>query len=148
MRNVVLISILSIIFGFSHDKKYYVFQKEKEKLHNKEAKQLYKNAIQCQTVGDYKKSILLLNVADSIEPKNPIIIHERGLAKFNSRIDVKGAFIDLSNSIEYSIDEKRKIIRIKNRGLCYLDIGDTTSACQDWNKIGNEGEYYIKEYCK
>jgi hypothetical protein len=88
-----------------------------------------------------------LNEADIIEPNNAMILHERGLIKIHSQLDVEGGFEDLQKSIDFSKDEKGKQIRYNNRGLSYMGIGDMEKACEDWTKAGKAGKYYIKEYC-
>ncbi|MEZ4805701.1 MAG: hypothetical protein R2852_09525 [Bacteroidia bacterium] len=95
----------------------------------------------------FPKAIKFLNMADSIEPQNAVILHERGLIKFSSRQDNEGAFKDLELSIEYSMDENDKLTRYHNRGLCYYQIGELDKACADWSKAGESGEVYIEKYC-
>jgi tetratricopeptide (TPR) repeat protein len=110
---------------------------------------LYKQALEENAKGlvRFEKAILLLNDADQIEPRNAIILHERGLIKIHSEIDKKGGFQDLGKSIQYSKDEKDKLIRYNNRGISYMANGDLNKACEDWSRAGKNGESYIEKYC-
>ncbi|MFZ6052954.1 tetratricopeptide repeat protein [Halocola ammonii] len=96
----------------------------------------------------FEKAIELLNKADQIEPKNAIILHERGLIKIHSNIDIEGGFKDLQRSIDYSKDEKGKLMRYKNRGISFKQNGEMDKACEDWSRAGKHGESYIEKYCK
>lgn len=117
---------------------------------NDQAIKLYQEA---QEEGDkgakgFQKAIDLLDKANQIEPKNAMILHERGLIKIHSRIDIDGGFVDLKKSIDFSKDNKGRQIRYNNRALCYLEIDDTVKACDDWSKAGHEGKEYMEKYCK
>lgn len=124
-------------------------RKSSDTINNPQAREYYRIAQEQSYKGKdgFQNAIDLLDKADSIEPKNAVIIHERGLIKFNSHIDVKGAFVDLDNSIAYSTDERSLQYRYNNRGLCYMQICDIKSACADWLKAGKSGSSYIDKYC-
>ncbi len=121
-----------------------------ETISNPQAREYYSKAQEVRYKGEdgFQNAIDLLDKADSLEPRNAIIMHERGLVKFNSKLDTEGAFIDLNNSITYSTDEISLQYRYNNRGLCYMEICDIKSACLDWRKSGKLGSYYIDKYCK
>ena len=124
-------------------------QNTAETIVNPQAMKLYSQAIEESSKGSagFKKAIELLNRADQLEPKNAIILHERGLIKINSRIDREGGFEDLQASIDYSKNEKDKLIRYHNRGISYMEMGEMEKACEDWSRARKEGEYYIEKYC-
>ncbi|MDH4471454.1 MAG: hypothetical protein QE487_02545 [Fluviicola sp.] len=121
----------------------------KEKINNKEAFELFQEAQELQYKGpvDFKRIIYCFNKADSLEPHNPIILGERASAKFNSQLDVEGAFIDMKDAILYSLDQKSLEARYNNIGLSYMEICDIASACESWKKAGNYGIEYISQYC-
>ena len=85
--------------------------------------------------------------ANQLEPNNPIILHESGLIKFDTKLDIKGAFSDLESSIKLSKNDNLRSTRYLNRGLCYFENGELSKACNDCSKSGQEGEYYLKKYC-
>ena len=124
-------------------------QNTAEVIKNPQAMKLYNQAMEERSKGSagFKMAIELLNKADQIEPRNAIILHERGLVKIDSRIDKEGGFEDLQKSIDYSKNEKDKLIRYHNRGIAYMEMGEMEKACEDWLRAGEEGEYYIEEYC-
>ena len=124
-------------------------RKSTDMIQSPEALAHYRNALEQSYLGKngFQNAINLFNKADSIEPQNAIILHERGITKFNSKLDVKGAFIDLQRSIDYSTDEKDLYRRYHNRALCFKEIGDIKSACEDWSRAGRHGQSYIEKYC-
>lgn len=124
-------------------------QNNTDVIKNEQALRLYQQAQEEDAKGSvgFEKAIELLNQADKIEPENAMILHERGLIKIHSRIDIGGGFDDLQRSIDFSKDEKNKQVRYNNRGLTYKEIGNMEKACEDWSKAGKDGKYYIKEYC-
>lgn len=138
---LILIGInsCSLIFG----------QKNLDAIKNEHALKLYIQAQAEDAKGSvgFKKAIELLNEANSIEPNNAMILHERGLIKIHSHLDVQEGFEDLQKSIDFSKDENSKQIRYNNRGLSYMDIGEREKACLDWAKAGNYGKSYLKKYC-
>ena len=138
---IILIGLNSCAIIFSH--------KSADAIKNEHALNLYQQAQEENAKGlvGFKKAIELLNEADQIEPENAIILHERGLIKIHSQIDVSGGFQDLQKSLDFSKDEKEKQIRYHNRALSYMEIGEMEKACEDWSKAGKDGKYYIKEYC-
>lgn len=121
----------------------------KEKNQNSEAQKLFRSADDLQFTGpvDFQKMINLLNTADSLEPKNSIILEARGHAKMNSKLDIEGAFIDFDQAIIYSLDQKYLEMRYHNRGISYLEMADITRACEDWHLAGKSGTEYIEQYC-
>jgi tetratricopeptide (TPR) repeat protein len=125
--------------------KILISHRSKDHIQNKRALELFLQA-QEGSLG-YEKAIDLYNQANQIEPYNAIILHERGLAKLNSHIDVEGGFLDLQKSIDYSKDEMEKQVRYCNRGISYMEIGEKKKACEDWTKAGRYGAKYIKKYC-
>jgi tetratricopeptide (TPR) repeat protein len=124
-------------------------QKSAEGFKSPDALKLYQQAQQEYSKGSagFAKAIELLDKADRLEPENASILHERGLVKINSKIDVEGGFEDLQKSIDSSKDEKAKLIRYNNRGISYMEIGEMEKACEDWFRSGKEGESYLEEYC-
>lgn len=124
-------------------------QSNPDAIKNERALKLYIEAQEEAAKGSvgYKKAIDLLNKADEIEPQNAIILHERGLIKIDSKLDVDGGFEDLQRSIDYSKDEAGKQMRYNNRGLTYMELGEMDKACEDWARAGKDGKHYIKEYC-
>lgn len=136
-----LLSINSCALIFGHS--------DADSIRNKQAVMLYRQAQEEDAKGSvgFKKAIELLDQADKIEPENAMILHERGMIKIHSNIDVEGGFEDLEKSIEFSKDENGKQIRYNNRGITYMENGNMEKACEDWTKSGKHGEYYIKEYC-
>ena len=142
LAGIIMLFVLnscSMIFG----------QKNPDAIKNEQALKLYSQAQEEDAKGStgFKKAIELLNEADKIEPQNAMILHERGLIKIHSQLDVEGGFEDLQKSIDFSKDEEGRQMRYNNRGLMYMEIGDMEKACEDWTKAGKDGKYYIKEYC-
>lgn len=142
---VVLIIIIAI-----SSCRILLSRKTSDAIKSPQALEYYSQAQEHSTKGKvgFQNAIDLLNKADSLEPKNAIILHERGLIKFNSKIDIEGAFNDLQLSIDYSTDERDKLIRYNNRGICYMEINKMDKACEDWARSGKHGESYIEKYCK
>lgn len=143
-----LIAGIVLLFGLNSCSMIFG-QNNPDAIKNEQALKLYSQAQEEDAKGSigFKKAIELLNEADKIEPHNAMILHEKGLIKIHSQLDVEGGFEDLQKSIEFSKDEKGKEIRYNNRGLSYMEIGDMENACEDWTKAGKDGKYYIKEYC-
>lgn len=143
-----LLAGIVLLFGLNSCSRIFDFNNP-DAIKDEQALRLYSQAQEEDAKGSigFKKAIELLNEADKIEPHNAMILHERGLIKIHSKLDVDRGFEDLQKSIEYSKDEKGKEIRYNNRGLSYMEIGDMEKACEDWTKAGKDGEYYIKEYC-
>lgn len=121
-----------------------------ETIKNEEAAMCYRESFAYLKEGNIivPRAIFLLNKADSLEPDNAMILNERGLTKFNFQQDVEGAIRDFTRSIELTTDQKLKENRYNNRGLCYLALGDIESACKDFNRSGEEGVSYMKQYCQ
>lgn len=144
MKKVVLGLIIILAFNSC---RIFLSHKTADAIKSPEALNLYRKAQEEGAKGSigFEKAIELLNKADSIEPQNAIILHERGLIKIRSKIDINGGFEDLQKSIDYSKDERDKIIRYNNRGISYMQIGEMDKACKDWSKAGNR--YYMERYC-
>lgn len=147
IRNAIIVLIIIVTVSSC---RILLSRKTSDAINIPQASEYYRKAQEQSYKGKdgFQNAIDLLDKADSIEPKNAIIIHQRGLIKFNSQLDVKGAFVDLNNSIDYSTDERSLMFRYNNRGLCYMDICDIKSACSDWRKAGKSGSSYIDKYCK
>lgn len=146
MRRLILCSLLFLsVAGFAF-REYASGQVSGggERIKDERAKALFAEATKS---GSSLKRIKLLDKADSIEPNNPIILHERGLAKFNAKQDVEGAFKDLAKSIYCTKSPQDKEVRYNNRGLCYMEIGDIEAACSDWKAAGRIGQHYTDTYC-
>ena len=143
-----LIAGIVLLFGLNSCSTIFG-QNNPDAIKNEQALKSYSQAQEEDAKGStgFTKAIELLNEADKIEPHNAMILHERGLIKIHSQLDVEGGFEDLQKSIDFSKDEKGKEIRYNNRGLSYMEIGDMEKACEDWTKAGKDGKYYIKEYC-
>lgn len=138
---IIILGLNSCVIFFSH--------KTADAIKSPQALELYREAQAEDAKGSkgFEKAIALLNRADSIEPQNAIILHERGLIKIHSKIDIKSGFEDLQKSIDYSKDPKDKLMRYNNRGISYMENGEMDKACEDWSKAGKQGEGYIEKYC-
>ncbi len=139
-----LIAGIVLLFGLNSCSTIFG-QNNPDAIKNEQALKLYSQAQDEDAKGStgFTKAIELLNEADKIEPHNAMILHERGLIKIHSQLDVEGGFEDLQKSIYFSKDENGKEIRYNNRGLSYMEIGDMEKACEDWTKAGKDGKYYI-----
>lgn len=135
---ILILSTISII-GCK-----YLIIGSSEKFQNKEAEKLWRTSSHVHI----DTAIKYLNIADSIEPNNPIILHKRGLLKSNAGYNIDSVMTDLNRSIDLSSNEKARAIRLLNRGLVYLEAGDTISACRDWEAAGDYADSYTEEYCK
>lgn len=124
-------------------------QENADAIKNKHALTLYQQALEEDAKGrtGFANAIELLDKADNLEPENALILHERGLIKIHSKIDVEGGFHDLQQSIDFSKDEEGKQIRYLNRGISYMEIGEMEKACNDWSRAGDNGKSYLKKYC-
>ncbi|SFT81403.1 hypothetical protein SAMN05216474_2490 [Lishizhenia tianjinensis] len=145
-RKVIILLIIIVAISSC---RLLLSRKTSDAIKNPQALEYYIQAQEQSAKGKvgFQNAINLLNKADSLEPKNAIILHERGLTKFNSKIDIDGSFIDLQLSINYSTDEKDKLIRYNNRGICYMEINKMDKACEDWARSGKYGESYTEKYC-
>lgn len=127
-----------------------IIGKSSEAINNSKAREFFRTARDLQKTGGsgFQEAKIYLDSADILEPNNPMILHERGLLKFNANMDVKSAFVDLGNSILYTKEQKSIGYRNLNRGICYMEICDIKSACDDWKNAGELGLYYVGNYCK
>lgn len=125
------------IFFFSND----------EPFATKEAERYYSLAYDFQLEGNLDTSLICFNIADKLSPDHPQILHARGLliAKLHGG---KAALKDLNRSIELTSDERKKQIRICNRALIHMDMGNMEAACRDWKNAGKYGKHYVEEYCE
>jgi len=115
--------------------------------YNKESEELFKQAQAYQNKGKLDSALIYFDKADRTAPNTAIILHGRGLLKSNMR-NYDEAILDLNKSIDLTTDLRKKEIRISNRALTYMEMGNMTEACNDWKKSGKWGKSYIKEYCK
>lgn len=146
-RNAIIVLIILVTVSSC---RILLSRKTSDRINNPQALKYYRKALDLSYNGydGFINAIDLLNKADSLEPRNALIIHERGLIKFNSQLDVKGAFVDLNNSIIYSTDERSLSSRYNNLGVCYMDICDIRSACTNWRKAGKSGNSFIEKFGK
>jgi hypothetical protein len=122
---------------------------QSETIVNEEAADLYTLA---QEEGDkggagWDKALEYYNLANELEPENPIILHARGQFKIMSEFDIEGGFQDHADAIRFSKDSFMVKMRYSNRALDFLGVGDICSACEDWKRAGDAESYWDK-YCK
>lgn len=149
INNIIKTLIVLILFMTANSCSFLLNRKSSNAINDEQAFKYFLEAQEQFNSGSegFQNSIDLLDKAYQIEPKNAVILHDRGLYKFNSKIDVQGAFIDLENSIKYSTDDKMTLYMYNNRALCYMDICDIKSACADWEKSGKYSQVYLDKYC-
>jgi tetratricopeptide (TPR) repeat protein len=121
--------------------------KSSDLFQNKDSEQFYKQAQSYQYKGNLDSALICFDKADKSAPNTAVILHERGLLK-SSMKKYDDAFIDLNKSIEFTTDQRQKEIRISNRALTYMEMGNMTEACKDWKNSGKWGKSYIEKYCK
>lgn len=139
--SLLLLTVLTIVKGCR------ITNKSADLLQNKEPEQFYKQARLYQYKGNLDSALICFDKANKSAPNNAIILHERGLLKSNMK-KYDDALIDLNKSIELTTDQQQKEIRISNRALTYMEMGNMTEACNDWKNSGKWGKSYIKKYCK
>jgi tetratricopeptide (TPR) repeat protein len=117
----------------------------KSKFKIKEAEKNFEKAQEHEMNGELDKAISHYDKAHQLSPENPMILHARGLVKSNMK-KYESSIIDLNKSIELTEENDLKEIRIGNRALTYMQMGNMENACQDWKKCNAIN--YIKKYCK
>ncbi|MFM1999122.1 MAG: hypothetical protein RL204_1069 [Bacteroidota bacterium] len=148
MRKLLIVYLITVVILSSCG--LLIIGKSSDAINNPKAREYFRAASDLQKTGGsgFQEAKIYLDSADILEPNNAMILHERGLLKFNANMDVKSAFVDLGNSILYTKEQKSIGYRYLNRGLCYMEICDVKSACDDWKKAGELGLYYVDKYCK
>lgn len=144
MKNLLVIVLVGFLVGCNESD-----NPEEESIPNLQAQNFYHEA-QLESkkgVTGWAKALDLYNQADSLQPKNPIILHARGQFKIMSQIDIEGGLEDHALAIKYSKDSLSLKYRYFNRALDYLSIGDICSACKDWER-SIDSEKYLKKYCE
>ncbi len=124
--------------------------KRLEKINNPEALKLRNEVEELMYDGikSYNSIKEKLNLANFLEPNNPILLEVKARVIMDYELDVDSAFIYLNNSIKYSQDQISIERRYHNLGVCYMDIGDISNACKSWVKGGEDSKQYIVEHCK
>ena len=88
-----------------------------------------------------------LNKAIYLDPSQPGVFSLRGVMKL-SKQDFLSAINDFTKAIEY---DENDVHAYFNRGIAHFNIGMKKSACKDWQKAGDLGNYkafkYISRYC-
>jgi len=141
-----IITSICILISFSTCKQNSNFHDYEKVFKSREADSLYFKATDYENNGDLKYALVFFNMADSIEPTNPTILHSRGLLR--SRMgDNLNAIKDITMSILHTKNDKIRKVKYLNRGLIYQDLNKMDSACQDWKMAAEWGESLIKENC-
>lgn len=140
-KTILFLTVLFIIQGCR------IIYKNSELFTNQESEELYNQAKDYQFKGQLDSAIVYFDKADNSAPNTAIILHERGLLK-SSMKKYDEALLDINKSIELTTDQNQKEIRILNRALTYLEMGNMTDACEDWKNSGKWGKSYIEKYCK
>ena len=88
-----------------------------------------------------------INKAVYLNPSLPGVFSLRGVMKL-SNSDFLSAIDDFTKAIEYDPSDVHAYF---NRGIAFFNIGMKKSACSDWQKAGELGNYtafrYISRYC-
>lgn len=88
-----------------------------------------------------------LNRAIYLDPSLPGVFSLRGVMKLSNQ-DFLSAINDFTKAIKY---DKNDVHAYFNRGIAHFNIGMKKSACEDWQKAGDLGNYsafkYISRYC-
>lgn len=142
MRTVILLISIAVLLQSCS-----IIRKRSTPFGQEEALTFFRQAQACQIKGRLDSSLYYFNKADSCLPNHAIILHERGLLKSNMRL-YKEALIDLDTSIALTNEVYHREVRISNRALVYMEMGDMNAACQDWKNCGKFGKSYLKQYCK
>ncbi len=121
--------------------------KSSDLFQNKESEQFYKQAQSYQYKGKLDSALICFNKANKSAPNTAVILHARGLLK-SSMKKYDDALIDLNRSIKLTTDQRQKEIRISNRALTYMEMGNMTEACNDWKNSGKWGKSYMEKYCR
>lgn len=139
--SLLLLAVLTIVQSCR------ITYKSSDLFQNNESEQFYKDAQSYQYKGNLDSALICLDQADKAAPNTAVILHERGLIKSNMK-KYDDALIDLNKSIELTTDQRLREIRVSNRALTYMEMGNMTEACNDWKNSGKWGKSYIGEYCK
>lgn len=138
---LLLLAVLTIVQSCR------ITYKSSDLFQNKESEQFYKDAQSYHRKGNLDSALIYLDKADKAAPNTAVILHERGLLKSNMK-KYDDALIDLNKSIELTTDQRQREIRVSNRALTYMEMGNMTEACNDWKNSGKWGKSYIVKYCK
>ena len=88
-----------------------------------------------------------LNRAIYLDPSLPGVYSLRGVMKLSKK-DFQSAINDFTKAIEHN---KNDVHAYFNRGIAFFNIGMKKSACKDWKRAGDLGNYsaykYISRYC-
>jgi len=88
-----------------------------------------------------------INKAVYLNPSLPGVFSLRGVMKL-SNSDFLSAIDDFTKAIDYDPGDVHAYF---NRGIAFFNIGMKKSACSDWQKAGELGNYtafrYISRYC-
>lgn len=88
-----------------------------------------------------------INRAIYLNPSLPGAFSLRGVMRLSNN-DFLGAIDDFTKAIDYNKDDVHAYF---NRGIAYFNIGMKRSACEDWQKAGELGNFsayrYISRYC-
>lgn len=140
-KTILFLSILIVIQSCD------ITYKSSELFQDKESEELFKQAQSYQNKGQLDSALVYFDKADSLAPNTALILHERGLLKSNiGKYD--DALCDINKSIELTTDQRHKEIRISNRALIHMEMGNMTEACDDWRNSGKWGKSYIEKYCE
>lgn len=139
--NILLLAVCTIV------QSCWITYQRFDTFPNKESKELYKQAQLYQSKGNLDSALICFNKADKSAPNTPLILHERGLLKSDME-NFEDALVDIDKSIELTTKQRDREIRILNRALTYMEMGNMTAACNDWKNSGKWGKSYIEEYCK
>lgn len=145
--NRILKTILFLLTVLTLAQSCRVTHKSSDLFQNKESEQFYKQAQSYQFKGNLDSALICFDKADKSAPNTAVILHERGLLKSSMKM-YDSALIDLNQSIELTTDQRQKEIRISNRALTYMKMGNMTEACNDSKNSGKWGKGYIEKYCK
>lgn len=128
--SLLLLAVLTIVQSCR------ITYKSSDLFQNKESEQFYKDAQSYQRKGNLDSALICL---DNAAPNTAVILHERGLLKsYMKKYD--DALIDLNKSIELTTDQRHREIRVSNRALTYMKMGNMTEACNDWKNSGKWGD--------
>jgi protein O-mannosyl-transferase len=109
---------------------------------------LYNRGTAKYALSDWKGAMQDYQKALGINPKNYDIWSNLAGTKFQLK-DYQGAIASYSEVIRLRSDFKDAY---RNRGMCYLQLGQMDKACTDWQKAKNLGindlEKFLDKYCK
>jgi tetratricopeptide (TPR) repeat protein len=146
MQKPLLLTILTL-FLLVGSQACLMRSKSSDLFYNESSELLFRKAQAFQYKGKLDSALYYYDKADATAPNTPIILHERGLLKSNMK-NYEESLIDLNKSIDLTIDQRHKEIRISNRALTYFEMNKMKEACNDWHNSGKWGKGYIDKYCK